>query len=118
MNKLLLLPHEQYSTVAKSAVLFRDDRASLQNDPRSFHPITEFIKANITIVKQLINQYPHIIYAELEKESLLSYGIHPHTSDHIRYFAAEKDHIVNPIIWQTRNGLQGTTIQYVVFNIW
>lgn len=65
----------QYRTVAKWTALFKDGRESLEDDPRSGRPITEYTTDNIALVKQLIDENPHATYDELEAETCLSRGM-------------------------------------------
>lgn len=61
-----------YSTVAMWAARYKSGRETLEDDPRSGRPITEFTTANIERVKQLLDEDPHATYDEMEVETSLS----------------------------------------------
>ena len=61
-----------YSTVAMWAPRYKSGRETLEDDPRSGRPITEFTTANIERVRQLLEEDPHSTYDEMEVETSLS----------------------------------------------
>ena len=63
-----------YSTVQRWAKLFKDGREVVEDDPRCGRPITSLTPINIELVRQAVEENPHITYIEIEAETSLSRG--------------------------------------------
>ena len=53
----------QYSCVAKWTKLFREGRESVEDDPRPGRPITAHTRQSISLVRQIVDDDPHVTYA-------------------------------------------------------
>ena len=77
-------PHAiSYSTVQKRAKLVQEGEMEIEEKPRSGRPVSKINKENIDLVRELIEEDPHVTYDELEGETELSRGsifniIHDH----------------------------------------
>jgi transposase len=72
-----------YSTVARWAKRFREGRENVNDESRSSRPISELTDTNIQLVRQVINNDPHLTYDDIIAETFLSHGtieriIHDH----------------------------------------
>lgn len=75
----------KYRTVAKWTKLFREGREVLEDDPRSDRPRTTLTKTNIQLVRQLIEDNPHISYDEIEAAtSINQFSINQIIHDHLK----------------------------------
>lgn len=62
----------KYDCVAKWAKLFKEGRESLEDDPRSGRPRTAHTAENIELIRQLIEEDPHVTYDIIQAHSGLS----------------------------------------------
>ena len=64
-----------YDTVAKWIGRFKAGKIDIEDGFRSGRPITATTKLNISIVKDLIDNDPHISYNQIEEESGLNHWV-------------------------------------------
>ena len=62
------------STVGRWSKLFSDGREDIKDESRSGHQITAHTTANIELVRQVVEDNPHVSYEEIEADEL--YTIH------------------------------------------
>ena len=62
------------STVGRWSKLFSDGREDIKDKSRSGHQITANTTANIELVRQVVEDNPHVSYEEIEAETSLSRG--------------------------------------------
>ena len=75
----------KYRTVSKWIKLFRESREVLEDDPRSGRPRTTLTRTNIQLVRQLIEDNPHISYDEIEAAtSINQFSINQIIHDHLK----------------------------------
>ena len=63
-----------YPTVAEQAKRFREGREDVNDDPRSIRPVSELTDENIELVREVINNDPHLTYDDIIAETFLSHG--------------------------------------------
>jgi [histone H3]-lysine36 N-dimethyltransferase SETMAR len=62
----------KYRTVAKWVALYKEGREGFEDDPRSGRPITVHTKANIELVRAIIEENPHASFDILEEETSIN----------------------------------------------
>ncbi|CAF3870852.1 unnamed protein product, partial [Rotaria sp. Silwood1] len=73
-----------YRTVARRAQWFREGSEEIEDEERSGRPVTETTLDNIEEIRSIVNDDPHVIIAELQEHTGLSYGtVHRILSDHL-----------------------------------
>ena len=63
-----------YPTVVEWLRRFKEGRTSLEDDPRIGRPVTEATDGNIAIIRELIDENPHISIRYIVFETGISYG--------------------------------------------
>lgn len=62
----------KYRTVSKWVALYKEGRDGFEDDPRSGRPITVHTKANIELVRAIIEENPHASFDILEEETSIN----------------------------------------------
>lgn len=63
-----------YPTVGEWLRRFKEGRTSLEDDPRIGRPVIEATDGNIAIIRELIDENPHISIRYIVFETGISYG--------------------------------------------